>query len=223
VKRPLLVAIVGGSGSGKSWLADELADALAPDVGRVCLDDFYRDRSHLSPGRRDRLNFDHPRAIDWRRVETALRQLLRRRPARVPGYDFATHSRISRLRVVKPKRVILVDGLWLLQRRSVRKLFDFSIFLGCSARVRLARRLERDRRARGRSVKSVRRQFRETVQPMHSRYVAPQTRFADVVLRRQCGIQEVRRVARILRERSAEAESPYSAVQNPPYSTAWRL
>jgi uridine kinase len=203
MNRPLLVAIVGGSGSGKSWLADKLAAALAPGAVRLSLDDFYRDRSHLSMARRDRLNFDHPRAIDWPAVSLALKQLAKGRAARIPCYDFGTHCRLGRSKIVRPGRIVLMDGLWLLRSRAVRGLFDFSIFLDCSARVRLARRLERDLRARARSEASVRRQFRETVQPMNARHVAPQKKFADVVLTGQCSSRRVRWLAKILRERSA--------------------
>src|SRR5262249_53307722 len=137
---------VGGSGSGKTWLADKLATELKLGVARVSLDDFYRDRSHLSMARRDRLNFDHPRAIDWPVVKLALKRLSNGRAARIPCYDFATHCRLKQQGIVKPKPIVLVDGLWLLQSRNVRALFDFSIFLDCSARIRLARRLQRDLR-----------------------------------------------------------------------------
>jgi uridine kinase len=195
---PLLVAIVGGSGSGKTWLAERLMAALGPNAGRLSLDDFYKDHSHLSMARRERLNFDHPRAIDWPSVRFALYELAQGRTARTPCYDFETHCRLPRLRICRPMPVILMDGLWLIQRRSIRTLFDFSIFLDCSARIRLARRLERDLRARGRSATSVRRQFQQTVQPMHAYYVAPQSRFADVLLRGQCTRQQVRQLAAVL-------------------------
>src|SRR5512140_3253218 len=92
-QRPLLVAIVGGSGSGKTWLARRLQRRLAPEAARVSLDDFYRDRSRLSPARRARLNFDHPRSIDWAEFERVLGRLSAGRSARVPRYDFRTHCR----------------------------------------------------------------------------------------------------------------------------------
>ena len=196
----MLVAIVGGSGSGKSWLADKLADALAPEAARLSLDDFYRDRSHLSPARRARLNFDHPRSIDWPVLEAVLRKCSRGGAMLLlPCYDFKTHCRRSERRILRPKPIILVDGLWLLIRPSIRSFFAFKIFLDCSARTRFRRRLARDRRERGRTKASVKEQFRQTVEPMHRRYVAPQAKYADVVWRGDCAQPHVRRVAALLR------------------------
>jgi len=192
---PVLVAIVGGSGAGKTWLAERLESALAPNAVRLSLDDFYRDRSHLSLACRARINFDQPRAIDWPGIETALRSLVAGRSARIPQYDFKTHRRLRTCKTVPPKPIILIDGLWLLGRASLRSLFQVRIFIECPLRTRLRRRLERDVGSRGRSVASVRRQFRETVEPMHRLHVAPQSRFADVVLRGTCSTDDVKRLA----------------------------
>jgi uridine kinase len=187
---------VGGSGSGKTWFADKLAAALAPDAARLSLDDFYRDRSNLSLARREKVNFDHPRAIDWSLVEKVLREILKGRPVRLPCYDFPTHCRTSRSRILKPKPIIFMDGLWLLRRPSVRSLFGFSIFLDCERRIRFRRRLERDLQMRGRTEASIRKQIRKTVEPMYARYVAPLARFANVVLRGSCSQWDVQRLAR---------------------------
>ena len=193
--RTLLVAIVGGSGSGKSWLADKLAARLGQDTVRLSLDDFYRDQSHLPAARRSRINFDHPRAIDWDSFERALRRLESGRPARIPGYDFTTHTRLDRFRLLRPRLVVIVDGLWLLRRRSIRGRFGFSIFLDCHAQLRFRRRLKRDLRARGRTQASIRHQFLTTVEPMHHRYVTPQVRHADIVLRKSPGTRELARLS----------------------------
>jgi uridine kinase len=179
---PLIVAIVGGSGSGKSWLAQQLLTALHPEANHLCLDDFYLDRSHLSPGRRANLNFDHPRAIDWREFERVVRALQLGRPVRVPVYDFATHCRAGATRLLLPKPVLLIEGLWLLRRPSLRKLFTFRVFLDCPTALRLRRRLSRDRLARGRTPQSITAQFWKTVEPMHRKFVAPQARWADILL-----------------------------------------
>jgi uridine kinase len=191
----VLVAIVGGSSSGKTWLADQLQAALGPKAGRLSQDDFYRDRSHLSVERRSKLNFDHPRAIDWLWLESALRDLLAGRETHVPAYDFATHCRRKRLKTVRPRPILLIEGLWLLRRPSLRQLFRFSVFLQCPTRVRLSRRLGRDLISRGRTRASVREQFWQSVEPMHERYVAPQSKWAEVVFTKPCAPRDVLELA----------------------------
>jgi uridine kinase len=191
---PCLVAITGGSGSGKTWLAERLQAALGPRAVRLSLDSFYHDRSHLTPARRARLNFDHPAAVSWGEAEAALKDLLAGRTTRIPDYDFKRHCRTNRARLVRPRPIILMDGLWLLRRRSLRRLLTLSIFVDCPTHLRLRRRLERDLRGRGRSATSVREQFRVTVEPMHRRYVAPQKYKADVVLRPPWGRRQLREI-----------------------------
>jgi uridine kinase len=181
--KPLLVAIVGGSGSGKTWLAEKLAAEFDGRAVRLSLDDFYRDRSYLSPARRAKLNFDDPKAIDWKTFERLVKKLLSGHSGGVPQYDFKTHSRLPKSRPIAPKPMILVDGLWLLHRRSIRSLFHASFFLRCSQKTRFRRRLARDLRNRGRSVAGIKQQFRLTVAPMHDRFVEPQARWAGWVLR----------------------------------------
>jgi uridine kinase len=177
-----LVAIVGGSGAGKSWLADRFQMLLGETSARLSLDDFYLDRSHLPPSQREQINFDDPAAIDWPYVEKVLRNCRNGRLLQLPLYDFTTHTRVRETQVQQPRPLILMDGLWLLHRPAVRRMFDLSIFINSPARTRLRRRMGRDIAERGRTRVSVRRQFEATVSPMHRRYVQPQLRWADVVL-----------------------------------------
>lgn len=178
-----LIAVVGGSGSGKTWLSDRLQKLLSEEAGRLSLDDFYVDRTHLAPSRREKINYDHPRAIDWRYLEQVLRSCRAGLPAQLPRYDFATHSRLFDQAEWPPKPLIIVDGLWLLHRTSIRRMFQLKIYLDCPSPLRLRRRLKRDVAQRGRTPTSVRRQFSTTVDPMHERFVAPQARWADLVLK----------------------------------------
>lgn len=175
------MAITGCSGAGKSWLAGQLQERLGKEAGLLRLDDFYRDRSHLAAGRRRRVNFDHPRSIDWRLFEEVLEGARRGLPLQVPRYDFARHARTGRVRW-RPGGVVLVEGLWLLRRPSVRRQFALSIFIECGRELCLKRRLRRDAIERGRSRRSIRRQFEEHVAPMGERYVQPQARRADWVV-----------------------------------------
>ena len=190
-----LVAIVGGSGSGKTWLADRLHGLLGENIARLSLDDFYRDRSRVPPSHRDKINFDRPQAIDWPCVEEVLDACKAGRSARLPRYDFSSHVRVARRRRWQPRPLVLVDGLWLLSRPTVRRFFDLRIFIDCPERVRLRRRLGRDVAERGRSHASVRRQFLMTVAPMHARHVQPQARWADLVLKQPFRKRAVEKLA----------------------------
>jgi uridine kinase len=206
-KQALLVAIVGGSGSGKSLLAEKLQAALGPNAARLSLDDFYRDRSHLSPAQRARINFDKPAAIDWPSFERVVKACLHFKKTVVPRYDFRTHCRLSRSHVLKPKPIMLVDGLWLLRAPQIRRLFSFRIFLDAPMRLRLRRRFARDVTDRGRSAKSIRDQFQKTVEPMHRRFVLPQIQCADVVLKGDWSNREVTKLTAVLRQKLGEDQS----------------
>lgn len=178
----VLVAITGGSGSGKSWLTRALKRRLGRRAGVMSLDDFYQDLADRPAAERDRVNFDEPRAIDWELFGRCLAQIRRGEPTLLPRYDFATHTRKRRPQIWRPRPVVLIDGLWLLRRPELRRLYDLMVYVDCPEAVRLARRVTRDGVERGRSRASVLRQWRAQVKPMHDRHVAPQSRRADVVV-----------------------------------------
>jgi uridine kinase len=197
--RNIIVAITGGSGSGKTFLAERLQANFAAVATRLCLDDFYLDRSNLPLSRRARINFDHPRAIDWPMAEKVLRDCRRAAPIEVPKYDFKTHVRLGGSKSWLPTALVLWDGLWLLSRPSMRSLFDLTIYLDCPTQLRLERRLSRDVSERGRTTSSVREQFWRTVFPMHVRHVAPQAAWADIILQQPTGEQERDELVGIIR------------------------
>lgn len=200
--QPKLVAIIGGSGAGKSYLASLLQEAFDADATRLAIDNFYRDRSASNPAARARINFDHPRALDWAELESTLKNLTEGRPAYIPQYDFATHTRHAVRTLVEPRSLIFVEGLWPCHKKSVRRLFDYRIFLDCPAPTRLERRVDRDTRERGRTAESVRRQFFATVAPMHDQFVTPQIRYSDLVVRKTLAARDVARLARTIQQLS---------------------
>ncbi len=177
-----LIAVVGGSGAGKSWLAGRLCRLCRGHAGHLSLDCFYRDRSDLPPARRDRLNFDQPGAIDWAEAERVLRACRAGEPTAVPNYDFATHRRVGAPTPWAPRPLIIVEGLWLLRPPALRALFDLTLFLDTPAALRCSRRLARDVAERGATPAAVGRALRTRVLPQHDRYVAPQRALADLVL-----------------------------------------
>jgi len=179
---PKIVGISGGSCAGKTWLADRLLTAFEGHAARLSLDDFYLDRSHLPPSRRARLNFDHPRAIDWQRFEAGLSDFAKGVPTSVPRYDFATHARLNGEVRLGPAPFLLVEGLWLFRRPQVRKFFDLKIFIRSSDALFTERRLHRDTTERGRTRDQVLDQLSRFTLPMAERFVAPQMKWADIVL-----------------------------------------
>ncbi len=176
-----MVAIVGGTGAGKGWVASRLSQLLGDQACLLSLDDFYRDRSHLPAERRERINFDVPHAIDWSSARQVINDCRLGQPTRVPRYDFSTHSRLPAPAPLQPKPVVLVEGLWLLCHKATRQLFALKIYVDCPAPLRLTRRRQRDVAERGRTADSVDRQF-QRLAPFHDRYVEPQKQWADVVL-----------------------------------------
>jgi uridine kinase len=181
-----MAAIVGGSGAGKSWLARALCTSLGRKAGLISLDDFYRDRSHLTPRQREKINFDHPRSIDWPMLGDVLTQLAASQPAHAPGYDFKTHCRLPSPRLILPCPILIVEGLWLLRPHNLRRFFDLRVYVDCGSQLRLQRRLARDLSSRARTRASIRAQFRNQVEPMHKKFVEPQKRHADFVLGSDC-------------------------------------
>lgn len=177
-----MIAIAGGSGSGKSYLARKLRERMPHDAVLLTLDDFYHDLSGLPESERDVVNFDDPKAIDWKELERAIEALMSGRQALLPCYDFTTHTRKSEGKWVGPAKWIVLEGLWSLSDQSIRQRAACKVFIDCPSELRLMRRIARDTQERGRTEESVRRQFREHVDPMHDRYVQPQRQWADVVL-----------------------------------------
>ena len=193
----VVVGICGGSASGKTWLADRLASCLE-GAARVSVDSFYLDRSHLPSGRLARINFDHPRAIDWPALEQCVSRIKSGQVGRVPTYNFATHARGVGVQCISADRYLVLDGLWLLMRSRLRSLINVGVFLECPAEVRLQRRIERDVRERGRTEGEVLRQFYSQVEPMHRRHVEPQAARAGLLMRHPLPEDAVDHLARLV-------------------------
>jgi uridine kinase len=198
---PQIVGIVGGSCAGKTWLADRLQERLGRSAARLSLDNFYRDQSHLSPARRARLNFDRPHAIDWNRVEEVLSELSQGRPASVPRYDYVTHGRLRDDDLFPPAPILIVEGLWLFRRAALRTLFDLKIYLRSSTNLCTERRLERDIAERGRTREQILAQWQRQTLPMFERFVAPQEKWADVILEAPVRDEDVMRLVTQLARR----------------------
>jgi len=181
--RALTIGIAGGSGSGKTTVAQEILGRVGADrIAFLQHDSYYKDLSGLPPAQRAELNFDHPNSLETELLTQHILALRDGNPVEVPIYDFSSHSRTTRTFTVAPRRVILVEGILIFVDAALRELFDVKIFVDTDADIRFIRRLERDIAERGRTTESVIKQYQLTVRPMHLDFVEPSKRYADVII-----------------------------------------
>ena len=178
-----IIGVAGGSGSDKSTLVSKLQEAFAnDDVSTLCHDFYYKEHSELTYEERTRLNYDHPQAFDTDMMVEHIKALKNNVPIAHPVYSFVDHNRTKEKVPVKPSKVIIVDGILIFENKELRDLMDIKVFVDTDADVRLARRIMRDVRQRGRSMESVIDQYITTVKPMHEEFVEPSKKYADVII-----------------------------------------
>lgn len=181
--RAILIGIAGGTGSGKTSIAKALMKELGRDeVVMLEQDSYYHDLGHLPLAERMRVNFDHPDSVDFERMRQDLQALLSGRFVDVPIYDYTTHTRKADNRQISGHRIIILEGILVLADAAVRELMDIKIYVDTADDVRFIRRMTRDIQTRGRSFESVVDQYYKTVRPMHTQFVEPTKRFADIII-----------------------------------------
>ena len=178
-----IIGVAGGSGSGKSTLVKKLQEAFAgDDVATLCHDYYYKAHPELTYEERTKLNYDHPQAFDTDMMVEHVKALRSNVPIEHPVYSFVDHNRTSDTVAVKPSKVIIIDGILIFENKELRELMDIKVFVDTDADLRLARRILRDVRERGRSMESVISQYTTTVKPMHEEFVEPSKKYADVII-----------------------------------------
>src|SRR6266581_7918636 len=183
--KPLIIGIAGGSGSGKSTVARNVARALHTEsVAFIDMDGYYINFAHLSLDERRQINWDHPEAFDWELLVEQLSQLATGVAIDKPVYDFVSHTRSAGTVAVPPADVVVIDGILLFSDARVRELCDVKVFVDADPDIRLIRRLRRDMSKRGRPLDEILDQYVKTVQPMHLQFVEPTKRYADVIVPR---------------------------------------
>ncbi len=181
--RPVLIGIAGGSGSGKTLVAQTLIDLLGSDrVVVIQQDAYYKDLSHLPFEERVKQNFDHPDAFDEELLVEHLEALLAGQTVQQPVYDFTKHTRKRETIPLGGHDIIILEGILILQSERLRRMMDIKIYVDTDADVRLIRRLRRDLIERGRSVESILSQYENSVRPMHLQFVEPSKRYADIII-----------------------------------------
>ncbi len=179
----LIIGIAGGTGSGKTTVVDQIVEELpADEVCVISQDSYYHDTSHLSFEDRTKINFDHPKAIDFDLLVNHLKELREGNSFEQPVYSFVEHNRTGETITTYPKKVIIVEGILILAHPDIRELFDIKIFVHADSDERLIRRLKRDIATRGRDLEEVLNRYQSTLKPMHQQFIEPTKEFADIII-----------------------------------------
>jgi len=181
--RPVTIGVAGGTGSGKTTVSNQILERVgSKHIAYLTHDAYYKDFRELSDDERRRINFDHPDSLDTALMIEHVRSLQNSLPVEVPVYDFTSDRRTSKVDIVTPQPIILVEGILIFVERELRDLFDIKIYVDTDADIRFIRRLKRDMQERNRSAESVIDQYLATVRPMHLKFVEPTKRYADVII-----------------------------------------
>jgi uridine kinase len=179
---PLIIGVVGGSGSGKTTVARAILASAGVPAAFIDQDAYYKDLAHLTLDERRQVNFDHPDALDNDLLVEHLKELTAGRAIEKPTYDFAAHTRAAETVRIESAPIVLVDGILLFNEPRIRELLDIKVFVDVADDIRFIRRMLRDVAERGRTVEDVVRQYLATVRPMHIEFVEPSKRWADVII-----------------------------------------
>lgn len=179
----LIIGIAGGTGCGKTTVVNQILNELPEgEVGVISQDSYYKDTTHLSYDERIKINFDHPRSIDFDLLEKHLTDLKNNIPVHQPVYSFVKHNRTGDTILTHPRKVMIVEGILILTNPELREMFDIKIFVHADTDERLIRRLKRDITERGRDIEEVLSRYQNTLKPMHDQFIEPMKEYADIII-----------------------------------------
>lgn len=179
----LIIGIAGGTGSGKTTVVNQILHELpADEVCVISQDSYYNATDNLSYEERTKINFDHPKAIDFDLLVEHIIELKKGLVIEQPVYSFVTHNRIKDTLVTHPRKVIIVEGILIFNNKQLRDLFDIKIFVHADADERLIRRIRRDIDERGRDINEVLSRYQNTLKPMHQQFIEPTKNYADIII-----------------------------------------
>jgi uridine kinase len=178
-----IILIGGGSASGKTFVLKKVLEKIpAEKITVVSIDDYYKDFSVLPIEERAKINFDHPKAFDWKLMNEQIKALKNGQTIEKPIYDFTIHGRSPKTEVVVPKELIVIEGIMALVNKDLRAMGDLKVYINCSRERRLVRRIDRDQKERGRTYESIIEQYFSTVLPMYEEIIAPSQYYADLII-----------------------------------------
>ena len=183
MKMSKVILIGGGSASGKTYVLRKVLEKIPSDkITKVSLDDYYKNFAELPFEERTKVNYDHPKAFDWKLINSQLHDLKNGKTIEKPIYDFVTHSRSEKTEIVEPKELIIIEGIMALVNKDLRSIGDLNVFISASRERRLVRRIDRDMKERGRTYESIIEQYFTTVLPMYEEIIAPSQYYADLII-----------------------------------------
>ncbi|MCF6294100.1 MAG: uridine kinase [Flavobacteriaceae bacterium] len=178
-----IIGIAGGTGCGKTTVVNQILNELPEgEVGVISQDSYYTDTSHLNYEERVKINFDHPRSIDFKLLTNHLKKLKKGKPVHQPVYSFVKHNRTGDAILTHPRKVMIVEGILILTNPELREMFDIKVFVHADSDERLIRRLKRDISERGRDLDEVLSRYQNTLKPMHDQFIEPMKEFADIII-----------------------------------------
>ncbi|MGB8704316.1 MAG: uridine kinase [Gillisia sp.] len=179
----LIIGIAGGTGSGKTTVVNQIIEELKnEEVDVISQDSYYQDTSHLSFEQRKKINFDHPKSIDFDLLVSHLKALRQGKSINQPVYSFKEHNRTGETIEIHPRKVVIVEGILILTHTDIREMFDIKIYVHADSDERLIRRLKRDISERGRDLEEVLWRYQTTLKPMHQQFIEPTKEFADIII-----------------------------------------
>lgn len=179
----LIIGIAGGTGSGKTTVVNQiLKEVSVDDVTVIAQDSYYKATDDLAFNERTKINFDHPRSIDFNLLIKHLKQLRQGKSINQPVYSFVAHNRTKDVIKTQPRKVVIVDGILIFNNEELRNMFDIKIFVHTQADERLIRRIRRDIKERGRDIDEVLSRYQDTLKPMHDQFIEPTKNYADIII-----------------------------------------
>ena len=183
-----IILIGGGSASGKTFVLRKVLEKIPADkITVISIDDYYKDFSVLPMEERAKVNFDHPKAFDWKLMNEQIKALKNGQTIEKPVYDFTIHGRSPKTETVVPKELIVIEGIMALVNKDLRAMGDLKVYINCSRERRLVRRIDRDQKERGRTYESIIEQYFSTVLPMYEEIIAPSQYYADLIINNDGG------------------------------------